>query len=395
MNEKNNVSYKFSTDKCCGCEVCVDACPTKAIIMKEDKEGFKYPSVDNEKCINCGKCLKVCPIKNNSFRIKKYDKPLAFAVKHKNESDRRESRSGGIFTAISDIILENKGVVYGCILNENFEAVHFRADNKSSRNKMRGSKYVQSSMAGIANQIIEDLKNDRMVLFTGTGCQVQGIRQAVPMNLQKKLLLVDIVCHGVPSPKIWREYLNFVAKKYHGKIKSVDFRNKKEYGWKEHIESIEVNGIRHDSKTYTNLFYNHVIIRPSCFKCPYKNLNRPGDITIADFWGIDNAVNNFNDDKGVSLVLINNDIGREYFEKSKKDIILESVELEKVMQPPLRGNFIIPSNRKKFWKIYYTKGFEKAIKIYGARKKASFSDRFFRKIRNIIDNCNKSKNENK
>lgn len=382
MNKKN-VSYEFRSYKCCGCEICVDACPTKAIIMKEDKEGFKYPSIDNDKCINCGKCLKICPIRNNTYRVKKYEKALAFAVKHKNENTRSESRSGGIFTALSDVVLKNDGVIYGCILNDNFEAIHYRADTKEIRDLMRGSKYVQSSMSGIANKVIEDLKNDKIVMYTGTGCQVQGIRQVVPTNLQKNLLLVDIVCHGVPSPKIWREYLQYMSKKFKGKITGVDFRNKIEHGWKDHVETIEVNRVKHDSKVYTNLFYNHVIIRPSCFRCPYKNLNRPGDITIADFWGIDEAVSGFNDNKGVSLVLINDEIGKKYFEKSKNDIIFKSVELEKTLQPPLKGNFIEPSNRKKFWHIYYTKGFEKAIELYGVIKKASIKDKIRRKVKNI------------
>lgn len=381
--KKKNVSYKFNPYKCCGCEVCIDICPTKAITMKEDKEGFKYPIVNNEKCINCGKCIMICPIRNSSFRTQKYEKPQAYAIKLKNEQDRMESRSGGIFTAISDEILNNNGIVYGCILNKDFEAIHFRADNKKVRNLMRGSKYVQSTMSGISNQIIGDLKDGKKVMYTGTGCQVQGIRQSVPTNLQKNLLLVDIVCHGVPSPKIWREYLKYMADKYKGSITAVDFRNKKEYGWKDHVESIEVNGIRYDSKIYTNLFYNHVIIRPSCFKCPYKNLNRPGDITIADFWGIDDAICGFNDNRGVSLVLINNDIGKKYFEKSKNDIVFKSVDLEKTLQPPLKSNFIEPSNRKKFWRIYYTKGFDKAIELYGVRKKESVRDRIKRKLKNI------------
>lgn len=381
--KKKNVSYDFNLYKCCGCEICADICPSKAIVMKEDKEGFKYPIVDNNKCTNCGRCLKICPIRKNTFKVEKYEKSQAFAVKHKNEQDRMESRSGGIFTALSDVVLNNNGIIYGCILNEKFEATHYRADNKEIRDLMRGSKYVQSSMKKIVNQVIEDLKNNKMVMFTGTGCQVQGIRQAIPTRLQKKLLLIDIVCHGVPSPKIWREYLSYIANKYNGQITAVDFRNKKEYGWKDHVESIEVNGIRYDSKIYTNLFYNHVIIRPSCFKCPYKNLNRPGDITIADFWGIDDAICGFNDNRGVSLVLINNDIGKKYFEKSKNDIVFKSVDLEKTLQPPLKSNFIEPSNRKKFWRIYYTKGFDKAIELYGVRKKESVRDRIKRKLKNI------------
>lgn len=380
----NNVSCINCKEKCCGCTVCKDICPTNAITLKEDEEGFIYPDIDIKKCINCGKCLKVCPIRNIKNVWNQYETPIAYAAKHNIEKVRLASRSGGVFTAISDYILSLNGVIYGAILLDDFKCIHYRATTNEERDKMRGSKYVQSNMNGILNDVITDLKNDLWVLFSGTSCQVQAIRQAIPIKLQEKLILVDIICHGVPSPKVWADYLKYNEKLYNGKITNVDFRNKIKYGWRDHVETISVDNEEHDSKIYTNLFYNHVIIRPSCFECPYKSLVKPGDITIADCWGIDNAIDNFNDDKGVSLVLINNDKGKSIIDKSKKDIVFEKIDLEKCMQPPLRGNFVKPVMRKKFWKIYKKKGFEAAIQIYGKRKELSLFDKISRKIQKNI-----------
>lgn len=376
----NNVEFKTTPKKCCGCEACVDICSKSAIKMKVDCEGFWYPEVSEDMCVDCGKCIQICPIKNSKSVWNQYEKSVAFAVKHKEEDVISNSRSGGIFTALTDVVLEQSGVIYGCGLTDSFDACHFRTETSVGRDRMRGSKYVQSSMKGIYKQVIQDLKNDRIVLFSGTSCQVQAMRQATSISLQEKLILVDVVCHGVPSPKIWREYLHLMEVKYDGKVTGVDFRNKKTYGWKEHVETVEIDGKPYDSKNYTNMFYNHVSIRPSCFECPYKSVSRPGDITIADFWGINNVAEEFDDDKGVSLVLVNNKKGENFFEKTKNNIIFKQVEIEKCMQPPFRGNYIIPSCRKKFWKLYFSKGLEVAVEIYGTRQKETVQDKVLRKI---------------
>jgi coenzyme F420-reducing hydrogenase beta subunit len=378
---KNNISKNKRKNLCCGCENCSNVCPVNAINMKQDSEGFQYPMVDNNKCIDCGNCYKICPMINNNEKIiGKLSKPISYAVKNKNNEIRYKSRSGGVFTALSNLILKQNGVVYGCILNNNFEAVHIRADNYVDRDKMRGSKYVQSRMEDIQKKIGLDLKNGKTVLFTGTSCQVKGIRNSIPHNLQDKLFCVDIVCHGVPSPKIWKEYLEFQRKKYGKVIDGVDFRNKKIYGWREHVESIFIDGKRYDSKIYTNLFYNHVIIRPSCFNCPFKSIYHPGDITIADCWGIENAIPDFDDDKGVSLVLINNYKGKKFFGEVDKNLIYKKIELEKCMQPPLKGNFILPNFRKDFWNIYYEKGLAEAIKKYSKIRNVTMIDRIKNKL---------------
>lgn len=379
----SNIS-KDAPTYCCGCEVCVDICPAGAIEMLEDEEGFYYPSVDKKKCVNCGKCLKCCPEINVLNPINSYNIPISYGVKYKDEDIRMESRSGGVFTALSDVVLGKSGIIYGCGMTEEFVAKHFRAETVEERNVMRGSKYVQSRMKGICRQIIEDLKANRYVLFSGTSCQVQGIRNAVPEDLQSKLLLVDIVCHGVPSPKVWKKYLQSLEKKYKGKVTSVDFRNKKDYGWEEHVESIRVNEYQHDSKVYTNLFYNHIMLRPSCYHCPYKTKSHPGDITIADFWGIDKAIPGFNDNKGVSLVLVNNEKEAKIFEEAKTSLNWKKTDFEKCLQPPLKGNFEVPMRRKKFWKMYHNSDFDEVLEIYGKRLKPTLPDKVVRKIHRII-----------
>lgn len=286
---------------------------------------------------------------------------MAFAVKHLDESIRAASRSGGIFTALSDCFL-NSGVVYGCVLDEKFNAVHIRVEDAVGRNKMRGSKYIQSSMGNSYNEVKKDLEAGKSVLFSGTSCQISGLKRFLQKDYSN-LLCVDIVCHGVPSPKVWHKYLEWQAKGK--KVKSVNFRNKADFGWRAHVESINIDDKRINSEVFKNLFYGHNILRPSCYECPYKSIYHPGDITIADYWGIENAAPEFDDNKGVSLVLVNTEKGAEYFEKAKKDIVWKVTRIEDSMQPPLKAPFPCPESRKQFWKDFEEKKFSYIVKKYG------------------------------
>lgn len=290
--------------------------------------------------------------------------PQVYAAKHKDEIVRSLSRSGGVFTAISDEILESSGVVYGCILTESFDAVHYRATNKFERDKMRGSKYIQSKLGNTYNLVKKDLDAGKQVLFSGTSCQVAGLKKFL-LRPYNNLFCVDIVCHGVPSPAVWHKYLAYQEMKNKNKIKNVDFRNKVDYGWKAHIESLKMcDGSRVDSHIFRDLFYEHYILRPSCYKCLYKSIMHPGDITIADYWGIQKAAPEFDDDKGVSLVLVNNDAAALFFEQIKKRIIWKNTKIEDSLQPPLIAPFQEPYNRKKFWKDYLKNDFEYIVNKY-------------------------------
>lgn len=221
------------------------------------------------------------------------DNPTVYAVKHKNEKIRMESRSGGIFTALSDLILIECGIIYGCVLTENFTAVHIRAESIGERNRMRGSKYIQSKLGETFRSVRNDLDNGKKVLFSGTSCQVAGLRRFLGKKYDN-LFCVDIVCHGVPSLVVWIKYLNWQEKQNQGKVIKVDFRNKKFFGWHDHIETLWFDNKRSiSSYVFRNLFYGHTILRPSCYECPYKSVLHPGDITIADYWGIENAAPEF------------------------------------------------------------------------------------------------------
>lgn len=291
--------------------------------------------------------------------------PKVYAVKHKDESIRAASRSGGIFTAISDQVLSEGGVVYGCVLTDDFTAVHIRAENAEERNRMRGSKYIQSKLGDTFGNVKTDLDAEKRVLFSGTSCQVAGLKQFLGKEYEK-LFCVDIVCHGVPSKKIWNAYLSWQEKKNHSKIVAVDFRNKKDFGWHDHVETVYFeNGKSASSRVFKKLFYGHAALRPSCYECPYKSVKHPGDITIADYWGIERAAVEFDDNKGVSLVLINNENGEKVFERVKDQLTWKQTRLEDSLQPPLVAPFPRPENREKFWSDFNDRSFGYIAEKYG------------------------------
>ena len=303
-----------------------------------------------------------------------------YAVKHKNDGIRCESRSGGVFTALSDVILSNKGVIYGCVLDKNLEVIHIRAETEGDRNRMRGSKYVQSKLGDTFKHIKNDLIDGRLVLFSGTSCQVAGLKSFLGKNYER-LLCIDIVCYGVPSAKLLESYLQWQMKRNRKKITWVDFRNKKDFGWSDHVESLYTEtGDKINSRVYTQLFCGLNGMRPSCYKCLWKSINHPGDITIGDYWGIDKAVPEFNDNKGVSLVFVNSEKGTKFFEQIEEDIIWKQTRIEKCMlQKPLVEPYEEPESRERFWKDFNNKDFE-----YIARKYTNYG--IINKIKNKLSN---------
>lgn len=358
-------------EECCGCKACESACPAKAISMKKDEEGFWYPEVDQESCVECGQCRTACTFNDEwgGQKEKTATKPInVFGVKHRNEGIRVASRSGGIFTAISDQVLSQGGAVYGAALNSSFCAEHKRAVTPEERNQFRGSKYIQSDMGGIYSQIRQDLREGKTVLFSGTPCQVSAVRKAMEKENCEKLYLVDIVCHGVPSPMVWRDYLDYEEKKHGGSIEEVNFRNKK-FGWKAHYESFKVSGNEYDSTVFTTLFYSHHILRPSCFECKYKCISRVSDITIADYWGVDKAIPGFNDNKGVSLVLTNTEKGLNLFDLCREEIVWKEARLEDSMQNGLWHCYTEPAGREQFWEKYHKTGMEGYLKAKSQKEK--------------------------
>ncbi|MGN0417946.1 Coenzyme F420 hydrogenase/dehydrogenase, beta subunit C-terminal domain [Anaerostipes faecalis] len=310
-----------------------------------------------------------------------WKQPKVYAVQHKDENIRAASRSGGIFTAISDYMFEQGGVVYGSVLTDDFKAVHIRADSMKIRDRMRGSKYIQSKMGNTYRIVKRDLIEGRKVLFSGTSCQVAGLKSFLGKEYDG-LVCVDIVCHGVPSPLVWEKYLEWQEKKAKGKTVRVDFRNKNDFGWRDHIETMWFdNGKTVSSSVFKNLFYGHTILRPCCYECPYKSVMHPGDITIADYWGIEKAAPEFDDNKGVSLVLVNNAIGEKVFDSVKNSIRWKGTKLEDSMQPPLKAPFLEPEGRKTFWNDFANSNFNYVAKKYGGAGVVNRMKRGLRKIK--------------
>lgn len=352
--------------ECCGCTACASVCPRDAVSMKPDALGFLYPYVDMESCIECGLCEKVCAFKDDYDTSLNLPQPLAYAARHKDLGEVETSRSGASFIAVSDHVLENGGVVYGAGYADHFRVVHKRAATKADRDEFKGSKYVQSDLTGVFRQVRDDLRNGLTVLFSGTPCQTAGLNSFVGKKLRENLILVDIVCHGVPSPYIWRDYLSYIEGKYGETLVCVNFRDKNQFGWTAHRESFGFKDKVVSMRTFTYLFYRHLMFRHSCGKCRYTNLKRPSDITLADFWGWEKTDPNLNaDDIGISLVFCNTEKGQRIFDTVSGEMNVMQVGLDKCMQHNLKSPSRINSRRMDFEKAYERKGFEYVMIHYG------------------------------
>lgn len=309
-----------------------------------------------------------------------------YAVKHKDSNVRSASRSGGVFTALSDIVLKENGVVFGCVLSDEFLAYHTKATTFAERDAMRGSKYIQSDLRNSFMDVKHYLDSGRKVLFSGTSCQVDGLRRFLGKDYPN-LLCVDIVCHGVPSSKVWKSFLAWQERKNKKSIVAVDFRNKRDFGWESHVETLYTkDGDIINSTVFKNLFGSCLTHRPSCYECRYKSVFHPGDITIADYWGIDKAVPGFNDNKGVSLVLINTYLGKIYYELASPSLESVPSEIKNSLQPALQHPFPRPKTRDDFWNDFNTRNFEYIAKKYGGYETAfqSMKRRGIRKAKSVI-----------
>lgn len=369
--------------QCCGCTACASICPHDAVSMQPDALGFLYPSVDESRCVDCGLCEKVCAFNDYYDTSLNLPQPDAYAARHKDMGEVETSRSGAAFIAISDYVLENGGVVYGAGYADHFRVVHKRATTKEERDEFKGSKYVQSDLRGVFRHVRQDLKDGMTVLFSGTPCQTAGLASYIGHKLRERLYLVDIVCHGVPSPYVWRDYLAYLEKKQGSEIFWVNFRDKHKFGWKAHRETFKfVNGGGKMSFTY--LFYRHVMFRHSCGECHYTNTKRPSDITLADFWGWEKTDKGINaDDKGVSLLLVNTEKGRELFDMVKDRMHTMPVSLPNAMQANLRHPSAIHPKRMDFENDYKLYGFEYVAKKYGDMGSRNWHKRLIIRLKDI------------
>ncbi len=353
---------------CCGCSACASVCAHHAITMRPDGMGFLYPEVDKSKCIDCGLCNQVCAFNDDYDKSGNLDELDVYAARHKDINEINSSRSGAVFIALSDWILEQGGVVYGAGYEDHFRVVHKRATNKEQRDEFKGSKYVQSDLKDIFCQIKKDLKQGYKVMFSGTPCQTSGLLSYLKLLKQDifQLYVVDLVCHGVPAPYVWRDYLNYIEKKYHAKITAVNFRDKSQLGWAAHKESFKLDDKYVCTSTYSDLFCKCIMFRDSCGVCHFANLKRPSDLTIGDFWGWEKVDQHINtDNKGVSLLLVNTTKGRQLFSEIADQINFLATNTQHCLQHNLEHPSIISPLRTEFEQNFISRGFVYCAKKYG------------------------------
>lgn len=337
-------------EECCGCSACVAICPISCIKMKETEEGFLYPIIeDMSKCLHCSLCAKVCPME--ASREEKND-ITALAGYTKNDDVIMNCSSGGIFPEIAKLFLEQSGVVYGAHLQNDHKLTHIEINNFEELEKILGSKYIQSDMQDTFVRCKERLEEGKNVLFSGTPCQIDGLYRFLHHEYQN-LYTIDVICHGVPSQKMFDHYVSFLERKHKAKLMDINFRDKSRNGWsitlKYTMES--KNGRKKNYyllsplSEYFSGFLGGYFMRESCYYCPYASLNRPGDITLGDFWGYQKTRSDLKHDKGLSLLLINSDKGKELIEKLNKNHMFFDTISEESIRMSENKNLYKPTYR--------------------------------------------------
>lgn len=351
-------------ESCFGCTSCICICPVEAIKMESDIEGFKYPSIDESICIQCNRCKNVCPALKSKKSI---NNQYFYAVKA-NDSIRKNSASGGAFKLIADYILCQKGYIIGATIDEKIKIKHIIVSTLEESNKLQGSKYVQSELGRIFIKVKSLLDKGKFCLFSGTPCQVFGLKSFLGKEY-KNLVTVDLICHGVPSPSVYEEYIKWIEKKVNKKIVNFQFRNK-DINWTDYAVTIkyddgDIKTATLSSLSFMKLFSKNLILRPVCYSCPFANLNRQSEFTVGDYWGCEKYYPNFYDKNGVSLLIVNsekaNNMCNAFFETAEIKQIKKEEALQNMLLKPTHVN----KNRKKFFKLFNEKGYKKVAQKYG------------------------------
>ncbi|MBQ6987148.1 MAG: Coenzyme F420 hydrogenase/dehydrogenase, beta subunit C-terminal domain [Oscillibacter sp.] len=350
-----------SHERCTGCTACASVCPKRAITMERDEEGFLFPKINPERCVRCGRCTAVCPIPHP---MEPRPAPAVFAAWHRDPVTRRDSSSGGAFSALAEYVLENGGVVFGAAMDGKQRVRHTICMNKEELWRLRGAKYVQSDLGKTFALVREALKS-RSVLFSGTPCQVDGLYRFLGAR-PENLITCDIVCHGVPSPGVWEDMVRSLRREQGLELRAVRFRNKVA-GWKlPHFTAVYENGLV-DSRPfyeteYGRAFGRALFLRRSCHHCPYASLNRPGDFTLGDFWGLDDYPEE--EGLGISLLMVNTPHGAYVFDN------LPLVRKPATLEQALKGNPRLSSptppqaQRSAFFTAYALEPFDKVRKRF-------------------------------
>ncbi len=401
------------TDKasCCGCSACIQRCPKHCISLQEDHEGFLYPEVDGSLCIDCGLCEKVCPFLHPDEAIE----PLqVLAVKNRNEEERMRSSSGGVFIELAKQVLAQNGVVFGAVYDGHWEVRFSYAETLERVRPMMGSKYLQARVESAYRDAELFLKQGREVLFTGSPCQISGLRKYLRKDYPN-LLAVDFICHGVPSPGVWRKYLNetlaepSARRAAAGKnsvlssslnvmpaVSGIEFRDKTLHGWKKFSfvvreksaskadpNTVLLSDIHRDNP-FMKGFLSDIYLRPSCYACKCKDGSGHSNLTIADFWGIDRLMPDFDDDKGVGLVLLNTRKGEEIFQALDMEVRTSTVDVVRTFNPAYCRSANQHPKREEFFRMY-----SEGVGVSEVVKRClevSFSVRLIHKVKRVIKN---------
>ena len=344
--------------------------------MEADGMGFRYPVIDKDLCTDCGLCEKVCAFKP----VTNAGQPKAEAIRFPEYLDK--SQSGGLGYALMRKAIGEGYVVYGAAMDADFVVRHRRVETLEGLEPLRLSKYVQSDMDGIPGQVMADLKVGRKVLFTGTPCQCAGIG-SLCTNFREHLLLADIVCHGVPAPAVWKEYVA-MRKKGNSEMTEAYFRDPS-IGWHTHNESFLTGGVRQFFYDYTFLFYQHLDLRPSCLACPFACKKRASDITMADCWGIDKYLPEVEDDnRGFSVMFIHTLAGEAFTRAFDENSTRYSLDSEAYTQPNLEHPSMAHPKANAFEKEFLRKGIESVIKHYGQHSRRYRWSQFVAKVKRHI-----------
>lgn len=379
-------------DDCTGCRMCGDVCPAGAIEFIDHSNGFAYPKVHADKCIQCERCYRKCPVYHTAEAIRDESgfQQEAYGAWSKDASVRENSTSGGIFSELAYQWFDNNqntGECFGAIYNENLNVEHTICTSPQGIVALRQSKYVQSNTGGIYKKVAEELKKGKKVLFCGTPCQVVALKNYVGTN-DPGLLCIDFICLGVASPKVYREYLQILEKKYHSKAVHVWFKNKK-CGWHNLGTKVEFQNGKTYFKTgrldrYMILFIeDFVSVRKSCTTCRFRNTRHISDITMGDFWGLDKTFPGLDDNKGISAVIINSDKGKALFEQVKEDVQYFPCTIDDIAS----GNPSLSSFPKKvfhqdaFFSLLNQKGLKAAMRRYSV---FGGKERWRRQIKNVM-----------
>jgi coenzyme F420-reducing hydrogenase beta subunit len=371
---------------CTGCFACMSICPIQCITMEADSEGFFYPLINQNNCINCGLCQSVCPAlqEPSSGRM-----PLAFAAYNKNENIRIHSSSGGLFTAFAEQVIDQGGIVFGASFDSNFHVTHCYAKTHQELERFRGSKYVQSNIGNTYRQAKDFLDQGNMVYFSGTPCQISGLKSFLKKEYDN-LICQDLICHGVPSPKVWEKYIKLRENFAESPVDKIFFRDKTA-GWKKFSLFMKFqngkeyrNILNHDY--FLQTFLNNIDLRPSCYQCMFRTWPRQSDLTLADFWGIEKILPNLNDNKGISLLLVHTEKGRKLLEESANGLFLKKVHFNQLslINPLGHKQIRMSPKRKRFFARLDSWSFDKLIKRYGSPSLVQKIKNYFKAILKVM-----------